>query len=111
MAKAKNKSATSEAYPDALNQPAGGVTRAMPVKSKDYSSEGVEDHDVFLLPGSDYQILLVLTLLAAIVRIFRIYQPSSVVFDEVQYVTLLSLVSNILLMSTFLASVALHRNT
>lgn len=52
----------------------------------DYTSEGVEDNDVFLLPGSDYQTLGLLTIVAAVVRLFRIYQPSSVVFDEVQYV-------------------------
>ena len=55
-------------------------------KSKDYTSEGVEDHDVFLLPGSDYQAMIAVTVLATIVRLFRIYQPSSVVFDEVQCV-------------------------
>lgn len=53
-------------------------------KSADFSSEGIVDNDVFLLPGSDYQIMVVLTVLAAAVRLFRIYQPSSVVFDEVQ---------------------------
>lgn len=52
----------------------------------DYSSEGVEDNDVFLLPASDFQLTLGITVLAAIVRLFRIYQPTSVVFDEVQYV-------------------------
>lgn len=57
-------------------------------KSKDYTSEGVADHDIFLLPGSDFQLMIVLTVVAAIVRLFRIYQPSSVVFDEVQYVPL-----------------------
>ncbi|QSZ30854.1 hypothetical protein DSL72_000412 [Monilinia vaccinii-corymbosi] len=58
-----------------------------PMKKKpmDYTSEGVEDQDVFLLPGSDYQVMFGLTLLAAIVRLFRIYQPSSVVFDEVHF--------------------------
>jgi len=56
-------------------------------KPNDYTSEGVVDNDVFLLPGSDYQIMGVLTLLAAVIRLFRIYQPSSVVFDEVQYVS------------------------
>ena len=84
MAKAKNQSAAAKVYTDGSSQPTGGVTRGMPVKSADYSSEGVQDHDVVLLPGSDYQIMLVLTILAAIVRVFRIYQPSSVVFDEVQ---------------------------
>jgi dolichyl-phosphate-mannose-protein mannosyltransferase len=53
-------------------------------KHEDYTSEGVEDYDVFLLPGSDYQAMLAVTVLATIVRLFRIYQPSSVVFDEVQ---------------------------
>jgi dolichyl-phosphate-mannose-protein mannosyltransferase len=53
-------------------------------KPDDYTSEGVMDHDVFLLPGTDYQIMIFVTVLAAIVRLFRIYQPSSVVFDEVQ---------------------------
>ncbi len=56
-------------------------------KTDDYTSEGVVDHDIFLLPGSDYQIMAVVTVLAAIVRLFRIYQPSSVVFDEVQCVS------------------------
>ena len=50
----------------------------------DYSSDGVKDSDIFLLPGSDFQILIGITVLAAAVRLFRIYQPTSVVFDEVQ---------------------------
>jgi dolichyl-phosphate-mannose-protein mannosyltransferase len=53
-------------------------------KINDYSSEGVEDNDVFLLPVSDYQVTLGITILAAVVRLFRIWQPTSVVFDEVQ---------------------------
>lgn len=56
-----------------------------PVKrEQSYKSDGVEDNDVFLLPVSDYQIMLILTIVAAAVRLFRIYQPTSVVFDEVQ---------------------------
>ena len=55
-------------------------------KRNDYGSEGVRDHDVFALPATDYQLIGVLTVIAAVVRLFRIYQPSSVVFDEVQYV-------------------------
>src|SRR4051812_28497460 len=55
-------------------------------RKEDYTSEGVEDNDVFLLPVSDYQVMLAVTVAAAVVRLFRIYQPSSVVFDEVQYV-------------------------
>jgi dolichyl-phosphate-mannose-protein mannosyltransferase len=44
----------------------------------------VEDHDIFQLPASDYKVMLILTAIATVVRLFRIYQPSSVVFDEVQ---------------------------
>ncbi|KAK3298150.1 Dolichyl-phosphate-mannose-protein mannosyltransferase-domain-containing protein [Chaetomium fimeti] len=54
-------------------------------RKDDYSSEGVEDNDVFLLPGSDFQLLVAITVLAAAVRLFRIYQPTSVVFDEVHF--------------------------
>ena len=57
-----------------------------PNGAKSYASDGVEDNDVFLLPVSDYNIMLALTVVAAAVRLFKIYQPSSVVFDEVQYV-------------------------
>lgn len=51
---------------------------------KDYTSHGIQDHDLFTLPSSDLQLLGALTGVAALVRLFRIYQPSSVVFDEVQ---------------------------
>lgn len=37
----------------------------------------------------------VMTILAAVVRLFRIYQPSSVVFDEVQYVFALQILSGL----------------
>lgn len=57
---------------------------ADPSQKKSYASQGVTDNDVFLLPASDYQIMALLTIVAAVVRLFRIYQPTSVVFDEVQ---------------------------
>ena len=60
------------------------VQQDIKARAVDYTSNGVTDNDIFLLPSSDLQVLLALTLLAAIVRLFRIYQPSSVVFDEVQ---------------------------
>jgi len=63
-------------------------TPAKQTKRQSYASEGVTDNDIFLLPVSDYQIMAVLTLIGAIVRLFRIYQPTSVVFDEVQYVSI-----------------------
>ena len=53
-------------------------------KPTGYTSEGVKDYDIFNLPGSDWQLLGVLVAVAAVVRLFRIAQPSSVVFDEVQ---------------------------
>lgn len=56
-----------------------------PTKKADYGSEGVTDNDILLLPGSDYSILAAVTIIAAAVRIFRIYQPTSVVFDEVHF--------------------------
>lgn len=51
---------------------------------KSYASEGVKNNDIFQLPGSDYKLIVLVTLIAAAVRLFRIYQPTSVVFDEVQ---------------------------
>lgn len=50
----------------------------------DYGSDGVKDYDIFDLPVSDYKWIAALTMVAAVVRLFRIYQPTSVVFDEVQ---------------------------
>ncbi|KAL1959591.1 hypothetical protein VTO42DRAFT_1626 [Malbranchea cinnamomea] len=54
-------------------------------KISDYRSEGVKNHDIFQLPSSDYKTMLVLITIATIVRLFRIYQPTSVVFDEVHF--------------------------
>ncbi|KAI9819405.1 MAG: hypothetical protein M1826_001154 [Phylliscum demangeonii] len=54
-------------------------------KQSSYQSAGVLDYDIFSLPSSDYYLLATLTLAAAVVRLFRIYQPSSVVFDEVHF--------------------------
>lgn len=61
-----------------------GTPRSARSNRKDYSSDGVTDNDIFMLPASDFQLLGLLTAIAALVRLFRIYQPSSVVFDEVQ---------------------------
>ena len=63
-----------------------GRKQQKPAKVAGYTSEGVTDHDIFSLPGSDWQLLGLLVVVATVVRLFRIYQPSSVVFDEVQYV-------------------------
>ncbi|KAI9652582.1 MAG: hypothetical protein M1831_006686 [Alyxoria varia] len=56
-----------------------------PYSKDDYGSQGVKDNDIFNLPGSDWGFLVVLTIVAAAVRLFRIYQPPSVVFDEVHF--------------------------
>ena len=59
-------------------------TKGSQEKPTDYSSHGVTDNDIFLLPSSDYQLLGILTVVAAVVRIFRIYQPRRLVFDELK---------------------------
>lgn len=46
--------------------------------------ETVKDNDIMNLSSSDFQVMLLLSVIAVCVRLFRIYQPSSVVFDEVQ---------------------------
>ncbi|KAK3628339.1 Dolichyl-phosphate-mannose--protein mannosyltransferase 1 [Elasticomyces elasticus] len=53
--------------------------------STDYTSIGIRDNSITNLTSSDYESLGVLTLVALFVRLFRIYQPSSVVFDEVHF--------------------------
>jgi dolichyl-phosphate-mannose-protein mannosyltransferase len=77
-------SARKGAVPQQANAPSAKGAGTMAPQKKSYASEGVTDNDIFLLPGSDYQVMGLLTLLASVVRLFRIYQPSSVVFDEVQ---------------------------
>ncbi|KAL4894150.1 Dolichyl-phosphate-mannose-protein mannosyltransferase-domain-containing protein [Aspergillus ambiguus] len=59
--------------------------KKIPATSSNYGSDGVQDNNIFNLPTSDYKALTLLTLIAAVVRLFRIYQPSSVVFDEVHF--------------------------
>ena len=63
-----------------------GTKQHRPAKVSGYTSEGVKDHDIFNLPGSDWALLGLLVAVAVVVRLFRISQPTSVVFDEVQYV-------------------------
>lgn len=83
---ARGKSPAARSSPPPSSTTVGAKPKTPKPKDDDYSSDGVDDNDVFLLPISDFQIALVVTILAAIVRLYRIYQPSSVVFDEVQYV-------------------------
>jgi len=58
--------------------------KKQPAKVGPYTSDGVKENDIFNLPASDYKLLTLVTLIAGAVRLFRIYQPTSVVFDEVQ---------------------------
>ena len=51
----------------------------------EYTSKGVQDNNIANISGSAWQLLFGLTVLAFAVRLFRIYQPSSVVFDEVHF--------------------------
>jgi hypothetical protein len=91
--------------------PRSPSTQKIVKKSDDYTSDGVKDHDIFLLPGSDYQVMLAVTVLATVVRLFRIYQPSSVVFDEVQYAPPNPKVCEQLLTGASTASEDSRRNT
>ncbi|EDN03332.1 hypothetical protein HCAG_01197 [Histoplasma mississippiense (nom. inval.)] len=59
--------------------------KAAASKKLDYSSEGISDYDVLQLPVSDCKTVLLLTAVSVVVRLFRIYQPTSVVFDEVHF--------------------------
>lgn len=85
MARSVGAQAQTARPPSPLSQKNHVDPRTRARKPDDYTSEGVDDNDVFLLPVSDYQVMLGVTILAAIVRLFRIYQPSSVVFDEVHF--------------------------
>ncbi|PKS12088.1 hypothetical protein jhhlp_001384, partial [Lomentospora prolificans] len=77
---------TPPSYPTQAQAPGASKSKSKKSKaSQSYASEGVEDHDVFLLPTSDYQVMLGITIISALVRLFRIYQPTSVVFDEVHF--------------------------
>jgi dolichyl-phosphate-mannose-protein mannosyltransferase len=72
-----DKSTAQSSQPN--RQPATGK-----IESLAYTSEGVGDNDIFKFPTSEWQMLGLITLFGAVVRLFRIQQPSSVVFDEVQ---------------------------
>ncbi|KAL9036559.1 MAG: hypothetical protein Q9214_006080, partial [Letrouitia sp. 1 TL-2023] len=76
---------TSSEQPDLAAKVPAGSSKPLGSQSLEYTSKGVTDNDIFLLPSSDFQLLGLLTAVAALVRLFRIYQPSSVVFDEVHF--------------------------
>ncbi|KAI5801502.1 dolichyl-phosphate-mannose-protein mannosyltransferase [Peziza echinospora] len=61
------------------------------ISKYEYASRGSEpgpsvpDNDIFLLPSKDYEIMFGLVTVAIVVRLYKIWQPSSVVFDEVHF--------------------------
>ncbi|KAG9613822.1 dolichyl-phosphate-mannose-protein mannosyltransferase 1, partial [Aureobasidium melanogenum] len=54
-------------------------------KPTGFASEGVENYDVSTLKSNDWLICGALSVVALFVRLFRISQPTSVVFDEVHF--------------------------
>jgi len=56
-----------------------------PFPKYNYTSKGVKDYSITKLASHDWTLLAVITVVAVIVRLFRIYQPTSVVFDEVHF--------------------------
>ncbi|KAK6439475.1 Dolichyl-phosphate-mannose--protein mannosyltransferase 1, partial [Oleoguttula sp. CCFEE 5521] len=66
----------------AVPSPNGSVS-AKPTPSS--ASDDIQDHNILNLSSNAWQALFGVTILAFFVRLFRIYQPSSVVFDEVHF--------------------------
>lgn len=64
--------------------PAGRMAKKAKEKEDFTPPPAVKDNDIFSLPSSDYQILAGLTAIGICIRLFRLSQPTSVVFDEVQ---------------------------
>lgn len=79
-AKKINPAATPEAL--ATLTPAPPAKKNVVVLNK--KEERVRDNDILNLPSFDFQLMAILTVVAVGVRLFRIQQPTSVVFDEVQ---------------------------
>lgn len=82
--KIRSSSRSPARAPKTSNGRAKGTTVQAP---KGFASQGVKDNDIFKLPKSDWELLAIITVIGSLVRLFRLSQPTSVVFDEVQYVT------------------------
>ena len=80
----KKKRAASRSPARRANGNGNSSSKAQSAPVASYKSEGVKDEDIFNLPGSDWQLLALITIVGAFVRLWRITQPTSVVFDEVQ---------------------------
>lgn len=70
----------------AARSPARQANTKPTTKPISFASEGVENYDVSTLKSDDWLICGALSVVALFVRLFRLSQPTSVVFDEVQYV-------------------------
>lgn len=57
------------ARPAVKQDPRLARSKAIEKKHADYTSEGVKDHDIFLLPVWDYQVMLMTTIVATVVRL------------------------------------------
>jgi len=82
--KKANKSKKQEDSPRPLSKGHSGSQKPETNPPKQTLEQKSKDNDIFLLPSSDYQILGILTVIGVCIRLFKISQPSSVVFDEVQ---------------------------
>lgn len=80
------KKRNSSRSPARTPKPNGTTKGLSSPPTKSYKSDGVGNYDIFSLPGSDWQLLIFITFFGALVRLYKITQPTSVVFDEVQYV-------------------------
>ncbi|KAH0607434.1 uncharacterized protein H6S33_002468 [Morchella sextelata] len=78
----KAKKVVEEALPTASKVSVLPPSLKRDVSTKKYQ---VKDNDILMLPSSDFQLLALLTVVAIGIRLFRIYQPTSVVFDEVHF--------------------------
>ncbi|KAI7346690.1 dolichyl-phosphate-mannose-protein mannosyltransferase 1 [Hortaea werneckii] len=87
MAPKKTQQQQANGYPP--NAVPVEMTQSSPSKPPypkyNYASRGVTDNNLLNLQSSDWQALGAITVVALFVRLFRIYQPPSVVFDEVHF--------------------------
>ncbi|KEQ72514.1 dolichyl-phosphate-mannose-protein mannosyltransferase 1 [Aureobasidium namibiae CBS 147.97] len=69
----------------AAKSPARRANTQPTTKPVGFASEGVENYDVSTLKSNDWLICGALSVVALFVRLFRLSQPTSVVFDEVHF--------------------------
>jgi dolichyl-phosphate-mannose-protein mannosyltransferase len=84
--RSRSRSRSPGRKPRKAAQVATPAVQTTPPKKIDVlrEEERVKDNDIMNLPSLDLQLMMLLTVVATAVRLFRIQQPTSVVFDEVQ---------------------------